>query len=250
MAETWRKVAFEEDCVLKALFDADTFLYATDDNTPVATSPANVLAALTGHAAAGFDFNSQVVTMEDLIIGDAGSIGSASEVDALKIAADGTVTLKTCVNAGEDTDKFLTLDGSGNIDFRTGAEVLSDIGAASGSHALLDGTVISDSVAQDVTRGSIVYGNATPAWDELVLGAADTFLGSDGTDVSYRTAAQVMASLSEEAGAAFSFNNQQITNVLMQVVADDAAKTALTAAIGMFVYQADDACMYVCTEGE
>jgi len=77
-----------------------------------------------------------------------------------------------------------------------------------------------------------------------------TFLGSDGTDVSYRTAAQVMASLSEEAGAAFSFNNQQITNVLMQNVADDAAKTALTAAIGMFVYQVDDACMYVCTEGE
>lgn len=46
----------------KSLFDADTFLYATTDNTPVATSPANVLAALTGHAAAAFDWNSQDLT--------------------------------------------------------------------------------------------------------------------------------------------------------------------------------------------
>src|SRR4030043_503454 len=48
--------------VAKTLFNADTFLYAVVDNTPVATSPANVLAALTGHAAAAFDWNSQNLT--------------------------------------------------------------------------------------------------------------------------------------------------------------------------------------------
>ena len=206
MAETWKKLAFEDDCVLKSLFDADTFLYATDDNTPVATSPANVLAALTGHAAAGFDFNAQTVTVGSLLIGDAANIGSASDPDAIAIAAGGEVTLSQTlilsdvVNAGEDVDKFLVLDGSNNVDYRTGAEVLSDIGAL-GAHALLDGSTNNDTVAQDVTRGSIIYGNSTPAWDELTIGAADTFLGSDGTDVSYRTAAQVMASLSEECGA-------------------------------------------------
>jgi hypothetical protein len=61
MAVTWEKIAYEGDVVTKALFDADTFLYAASDNTPVATSPANVLAALSGHAAAEFLFNTQKV---------------------------------------------------------------------------------------------------------------------------------------------------------------------------------------------
>lgn len=43
-----------------------------------------------------------------------------------------TVALTTCIDAGADVDKFLVLDGSNNIDYRTGAEVLSDIGAALG----------------------------------------------------------------------------------------------------------------------
>ncbi|KKL47479.1 hypothetical protein LCGC14_2335110, partial [marine sediment metagenome] len=42
-----------------------------------------------------------------------------------------------------------------------------------------------DSVADGVTRGSLIYGNATPKWDELVIGAADTILASDGTDFSW-----------------------------------------------------------------
>lgn len=61
MAVVWKKLAFEDDTVLKALFDADTFLYATSDNTPVATSPANVMAALSGHAGAEFLFNTQKI---------------------------------------------------------------------------------------------------------------------------------------------------------------------------------------------
>ena len=39
------------------------------------------------------------------------------------------LTLRSVVNAGADVDKFLVLDASNNVDFRTGAEVLSDIGA-------------------------------------------------------------------------------------------------------------------------
>lgn len=50
------------DFVREADFDADTFLYASANNTPVATSPANVLAALTSHAGAAFDWNSQNLT--------------------------------------------------------------------------------------------------------------------------------------------------------------------------------------------
>jgi len=46
---------------------------------------------------------------------------------------NGTLKLGTVVNAGVDTDKFLVLDASGNVDFRTGTEVRSDIGAGVGS---------------------------------------------------------------------------------------------------------------------
>ena len=38
-----------------------------------------------------------------------------------------TLTLSTVAAAGTDTDKFLVLDSSGNVDYRTGSQVLSDI---------------------------------------------------------------------------------------------------------------------------
>src|SRR3990167_6861885 len=54
------------------------------------------------------------------------------------------------------------------------------------AHALLDGGAAhSDSVIQTVSRGSLVYGNSTPKWDELVIGAANRLLRSDGTDPSW-----------------------------------------------------------------
>ena len=48
--------------VKKADFTEDTFLYAATASTPVATSPADVLAALSGHAASSFSMNSQKIT--------------------------------------------------------------------------------------------------------------------------------------------------------------------------------------------
>jgi len=53
------------------------------------------------------------------------------------------------------------------------------------AHALLDGSVHSDSVADDVSRGSLIYGNSTPKWAELVVGAANSVLTSNGTDVAW-----------------------------------------------------------------
>ena len=53
-----------------------------------------------------------------------------------------------------------------------------------GTHVLL-GATHSDTVAQTVTRGSLIYGNSTPAWDELVVGVANRVLRSNGTDVSW-----------------------------------------------------------------
>ena len=72
------------------------------------------------------------------------------------------LTLSGAVNAGTDTDKFLVLDSSGNVDFRTGAEVLSDIGAGTGG---------GDITA--VTAGDGLTGGATTGAATLNVGAGD-----------------------------------------------------------------------------
>jgi hypothetical protein len=46
------------------------------------------------------------------------------------LRVDGLLNIDSVSNAGTDTDKFLVLDSNGNVDYRTGNEVRSDIGAA------------------------------------------------------------------------------------------------------------------------
>ena len=45
----------------------------------------------------------------------------------------GGLNISSISNAGTDTDKFLVLDSAGNVDFRTGTQVLSDIGGLTGN---------------------------------------------------------------------------------------------------------------------
>ena len=157
--------------------------------------------------AGAWDMGSQALTNVNI---DSGVITGITDL-AVADGGTGQSSAQAAINAlsavsGATNEHVLTKDtATGNAVFKAAA------GGA--NHAILDGSVHSDSVADAVTRGSIIYGNATPKWDELVIGAADTFLGSDGTDLSYRSAGQVMASLSAEAAATFSFNNQDLTAV-------------------------------------
>lgn len=91
----------------------------------------------------------------------------------VKVALAIGATLQYADGAG-----WSVIDSSGQIQVTT---------AASGN-VLLDGTVHNDTVAQSPTRGSLIYGNSTPKWDELVVGAANTILKSDGTDTAWTAA--------------------------------------------------------------
>ena len=85
--------------------------------------------------------------------------------DAVKFGVDGagtttiagTLNLGSVVAAGTDTDKFLVLDSGGNVDFRAGSDVASDIGALTAEADTLN-TVTGRGAT---TSNNITVGNAT-----------------------------------------------------------------------------------------
>jgi len=80
----------------------------------------------------------------------------------------GSLAITSVANAGSDTDKFLVLDGDGNVDFRTGAEVRSDIGAGTGA-----GDITSVSGSGNVS-GITLSGDTTTGDACLTLGGTFT----------------------------------------------------------------------------
>ena len=70
----------------------------------------------------------------------------------------------------------------------SGTSVTADVQTST----LLNSTVHTDTVTQTVSRGSIIYGNSTPAWTELIVGAANSLLMSDGTDIAWATSPTVV----------------------------------------------------------
>ena len=96
-----------------------------------------------------------------------------------------TLTLSTVAAAGSDTDKFLVLDGSGNVDYRTGTQVLSDIGGTGAT--ALDDIGTGDAAASLVTTvGNITIDAQANDADVIIKvddnGSAVTAVTFDGSD--------------------------------------------------------------------
>lgn len=153
MAETWKKLAFEEDVVTQALFDANSILAADVDDTPAA-----------------------LVVAEQEVVGRL--TGGSIDGIAIGIADNNMVQIDSATVADNEWGRF----------------------TANGLESLTD--------------------------------------------------AELLAALSGDAGAAFDWNNQQLQNIVIHNVADDAAKTALTAVMGNLVWQVDAGALYFCTVGE
>lgn len=81
-------------------------------------------------------------------------------------------------------------------------------GGGGSNHDLLDGSVAQDTVAAAVSRGSLVVGNSTPKWGELVIGAANRVLTSDGTDAAWGQVVSAMLNITTT-----SCTNQFVTAV-------------------------------------
>jgi hypothetical protein len=107
--------------------------------------------------------------------------GSAADVTSLKLAS--------VVNASADTDKFLVLDSSGNVDFRTGTEVRSDIGAGAGSG--------------DIARVNITAGSGLDGSQDTATGTHTQTLNLDIdglTDIGADLAAADILAVDDGAG--------------------------------------------------
>jgi hypothetical protein len=109
-----------------------------------------------------------------------------------ELFASGGLSIYTINNAGTDTDKFLVLDAGGNVDFRTGVELRSDIGAGTG-----DGSVTSVGGTGTVS-GLSLSGTVTTSGN-LTLGGTISIDSSNITDVDAFSQSGTYANLRAQA---------------------------------------------------
>lgn len=135
------------------------------------------------------------MTVEDDVANLRRKLGDAQALNrqALDAALTHTRTHKdVVVGLGAPTHQApvgtLYWDDTNNVFYvnNSGGQSWTSIGGGSaGDHVFLDGSVHTDTVAQGATRGSLIVGNSTPAWDEKLIGAAARILQSDGSDPSW-----------------------------------------------------------------
>ena len=191
--------------VLEADFDAQTILAAILNNTPLPLTIAEqrVVGRQTGGDVAALTIgigDNNVLEVDGSPNDDEYARFTAAGLEGRTYAeakADLDLEIGTDVLAeqtvGIADDNLLEVDHAAAVDDdyakftanglegRSYAEVRGDINVADGAdvtgdnapqaHVLLDDAAHSDSVADSVTRGSLVVGNATPKWDELVAGS-------------------------------------------------------------------------------
>lgn len=285
MAETWKKLAFEDDVVLKALFDAQSVLAATVDNTPAALVVAEqeVVGRLSGGNVDGIALGIADNNIVQIDSADAGAdeyaVFTANGLKGLTtaevVAALSLVDISGTPEAN-DIARFTdadTIEGrsytefKADLDLEIGTDILAEQAIGIGDDNLVEvdaADVADDDYARFTVNGlegrsfaevlSDIGAQATDAGLTSLAGlgyASASMIKMTAEDTyATRTLAEVMTDLSGTAGAAFDWNGQQLQNMLLHIVADDAAKTALSSALAMVVWQTDDACVYVCTEAE
>ena len=147
----------------------------------------NIVARAGGVGTSPSIFNLNDPDWEEINIGDSETTVTLGDLNILTVPA-GTA----------DYNAFLVLDGT-EVKFRTGDQILADIGAPSLPIALVD--------IASYARGSIIIGGGTD-WEPLGKGTVGQVLTSDGTDISWEdasggggTLAQVLSLGNESDGA-------------------------------------------------
>lgn len=157
------QVAFTSDVGIKISNAPDT---TSEDTTLMITSTGDVQKRELGSNA--FNSTAFLTSLSGAVLTTGDQTASGTKTFS------GTVKLTSAVNAGHDTNKFLVLDTTDKIDFRTGAEVRADIDAAADG-ANSDITSLSGlTTALSVAQG----GTGVTSLDNIQLSSFDDDLDS------------------------------------------------------------------------
>lgn len=108
-------------------------------------------------------------------------------------ATTGFTYLPTCAGTPTGTPALtqtgaypFVYDSTNSLLYRHNGSAWATVGGS--THELLSATH-TDTLAASVTRGDLIVGNSTPKWNRLAVGSTGKFLGTDGTDVGWKTLA-------------------------------------------------------------
>ena len=131
------QIADDTSAVTQQIVGGDVFRISSGSNITATVSATDTLTVALDSTVSGLTS----VSTSDLQATTA-TIGGISISGSQISSADSTIVqmeglrVNNVSNAGTDTDKFLVTDISGNIQFRTGSEVASDIEATSAGFAI------------------------------------------------------------------------------------------------------------------
>ena len=89
------------------------------------------------------------------------------------INVTGTATLNTVADAGSNTDKFLVLDASNNVSYRTAAELYIDLGIGSTAAAYTSTLKHEVKASQTIGKGQAVYVSSADGTNMIVSKASN-----------------------------------------------------------------------------
>lgn len=228
MAAVWKKLAYEDDVMLKTVADANSVLYAVSDNTPAALAMA--ASTIVARLAAGNIVAATVAEILTLLgLSTTHNMFSAVHADTTGAAnpVDGDLII------GNVTPKWSKLAIS-----IPAAGLFNYLGVTNGEvrpswKALFDATVPTTIGTSDVAAA----GTSTSA------ARRDHQHGSPAT---FPPAAHAL-SAHNDAAAVVPFAGYQATNFVTHQVADAAARAGLTGVVGKVCFQVDTLSLYICT---
>jgi hypothetical protein len=128
--------------------------------------------------------NGELIKVTDTIDNTLFQVNDSSGISMFEVSSSGdsivtnTINLGQVVNAGTDTDKFLVLDSNGNVDFRTGTEVRSDIGAGSSTNQIHPIQLVADT--KNLSSGHISWFSISDLQPNANRGFTTWIAPSDG----------------------------------------------------------------------
>ena len=131
------QIADDTSSVTQQIVGGDVFRISSGSNITATVSATDTLTVALNSTVSGLtSVSTSDIQATTATIGGISFSGSQiSSADSTIIQMEG-LQVNNISNAGTDTDKFLVTDSSGNLQFRTGAEVAADIEATSAGFAI------------------------------------------------------------------------------------------------------------------